>query len=77
VVAIGRTDADAARRAAPLHARSALPPEDPVIGPPGALVQRLGEFAAIGATRVHLRVVEMSDLDHLDVIAGDVLPQLR
>jgi F420-dependent oxidoreductase-like protein len=77
VVALGRTDAEAARRAAPLHVPSALPPEDPVVGPPEALVQRLGELAEVGATRVHLRVIDMDDLDHLDLIADKVLPHLR
>nr|WP_296066094.1 LLM class F420-dependent oxidoreductase [uncultured Actinoplanes sp.] len=77
VVAIGRDDREAARRAAPLHVASALPPEDPVEGSPAALVQRIGEMAAIGATRVHLRVTDMTDLDHLDLIASEVLPQVR
>jgi F420-dependent oxidoreductase-like protein len=76
VVAIGRTDADAQRRAAPLHVKSALPPEDPVVGHPDQLVQRIGEMAAIGAGRVHLRVIDMADLDHVDLIASEVLPQL-
>ncbi|GAA4688255.1 LLM class F420-dependent oxidoreductase [Phytohabitans rumicis] len=76
VVAIGRTDAEAQRRAAPLHAKSALPPEDPVVGSPALLVQRIGEFAEVGVTRVHLRIIEMDDLDHLELIASEVLPQL-
>ncbi|TDC81532.1 LLM class F420-dependent oxidoreductase [Micromonospora sp. KC606] len=76
VVAIGRTDAEARRRAAPLHVASALPPEDPVVGSPAQLVDRLGEFAAVGATRVHLRLIELDDLDHLELIAAEVLPQL-
>jgi F420-dependent oxidoreductase-like protein len=75
VVALGRTTAEAQRRAAPLHVPSALPPEDPVVGSPDALVQRLGEFAEAGATRVHLRVIDMADLDHVDLIASQVLPQ--
>ncbi|AGL14481.1 LLM class F420-dependent oxidoreductase [Actinoplanes sp. N902-109] len=77
VAAIGRSTAEAARRAAPLHVPSALPPEDPVVGSPGALVQRLGELAAIGTTRVHLRVIDLSDHDHVDLIAGEVLPHVR
>ncbi|MFF5174889.1 LLM class F420-dependent oxidoreductase [Micromonospora sp. NPDC000089] len=76
VVAIGRTDAEARHRAAPLHVKSALPPEDPVVGSPAQLVDRLGEFAAIGATRVHLRLIDLADLDHLELIAAEVLPQL-
>lgn len=77
VVAIGRTDAEAARRAAVLHDKgSALPPEDLLVGSPAQLVDRIGEFAAIGATRVHLRLVDLADLDHLELIAAEVLPQL-
>jgi F420-dependent oxidoreductase-like protein len=76
VVALGRTDAEAHRRAAPLHVPSALPPEDPVVGTPDKLVERIGALAAIGATRVHLRVIDMSDLDHVDLIAAEVLPQV-
>ncbi|MFD2765673.1 LLM class F420-dependent oxidoreductase [Micromonospora eburnea] len=76
VVAVGRTDAEAQRRAAPLHVKSALPPEDPVVGSPAQLVDRLGEFAAIGATRAHLRLIDFADLDHLELIATEVLPQL-
>ncbi|SDC54485.1 probable F420-dependent oxidoreductase, Rv1855c family [Streptomyces prasinopilosus] len=77
VVAIGRTDAEARRRAAPLHARSALPPEDPVVGSPARLVERLGEFAAIGASRIHLRLTDLTDLDHLELLASEVLPHLE
>jgi F420-dependent oxidoreductase-like protein len=76
VVAIGRTDAEAQRRAAPLHVPSALPPEDPVVGSPAQLAQRLGEFAEVGTTRVHLRLIDMTDVDHLELIAAEVLPQL-
>jgi len=76
VIALGRTDEEARRRAAPLHVKSALPPEDPVVGSPDRLVQRIGEMAEAGATRVHLRIIDMSDLDHVDLIASEVLPQV-
>ena len=76
VVAVGRNEREIARRAAPLHVRSALPPEAPVIGSAGALVQRIGELGEVGADRVHLRVIDLADLDLLDLIASEVLPQL-
>ncbi|MFI1193125.1 LLM class F420-dependent oxidoreductase [Micromonospora sp. NPDC020750] len=76
VVAVGGTDAEVRERAAPLRRMSALPPEDPVIGSPAQLVDRIGEFAAVGATRVHLRLTDLADLDHLELIAAEVLPQL-
>ncbi|MEV6691637.1 LLM class F420-dependent oxidoreductase [Micromonospora sp. NPDC051196] len=77
VVAVGRTDAQAQRRAAPLYVKSALPPEDSVVGSPQQLVDRIGEFAAIGTERVHLRLIDLTDLDHLELIASEVLPRLE
>ena len=47
-----------------------------MVGSPAQLVDRLGEFAAIGATRVHLRLIDFADLDHLELIGAEVLPQL-
>ncbi|GAA4225812.1 alkanesulfonate monooxygenase SsuD/methylene tetrahydromethanopterin reductase-like flavin-dependent oxidoreductase (luciferase family) [Streptosporangium album] len=47
-----------------------------MVGSPAQLVERIGEFAAIGATRVHLRLIDMADLDHLELIAAEVLPHL-
>ncbi|MEV4892174.1 LLM class flavin-dependent oxidoreductase [Nonomuraea sp. NPDC055795] len=76
VVAIGHDAAQIRRRSAPLRVPSALPPEDPVTGPPGLLVQRIGEFAEVGATRVYIRLSDLTDLDHLELIATEVLPQL-
>jgi F420-dependent oxidoreductase-like protein len=76
VAAVGRTEAEAQRRAEPLHGPTALPQEDPVIGSPAQLVQRIGEFADLGVTRVHLRVPEMLDFEHLELIAAEVIPQL-
>lgn len=77
VVACGRTGAQARARAAVLFEQdSALPQEDPVIGPPAKLVARIGELRGIGADRVYLRLTDLTDLDHLEVIAADVLPQL-
>jgi hypothetical protein len=37
---------------------------------------RLAEFAAIGAERVYLQVLDLHDLDHLALIASDVAPQV-
>lgn len=46
------------------------------VGSPARFVERLGEFSAIGASRIHLRLMDFNDLDHLELIAGEVLPQL-
>jgi len=75
-VACGRSDAQANRRAAILHEQTALPPEDAVCGPPALLVERIGEFVEVGTGRVYLRIVDPTDLDHLDLLAAEVLPHL-
>ncbi|MDT4987989.1 MAG: hypothetical protein QOI74_2083 [Micromonosporaceae bacterium] len=69
-VAVGRTDAEARKRA------DRIGQTPPLFGTPGQLVDRIGAFAGLGATRLYLQVLDLSDLDHLDVIAGHVVPQL-
>jgi alkanesulfonate monooxygenase SsuD/methylene tetrahydromethanopterin reductase-like flavin-dependent oxidoreductase (luciferase family) len=77
VVACGKSDAEARRRAAVLHeTNSALPPEDPVVGPPAKLVDRIEQLDEIGADRVYLRLTDLADLDHLELIASHVLPHV-
>jgi hypothetical protein len=34
-------------------------------------------YADIGVERVHLQIPDLPDLDHLDFIVREVLPQLR
>ena len=47
-----------------------------VAGTPAEVVARLAEFAEIGAERVYLQVLDLHDLDHLALIASDVVPQV-
>ncbi len=35
-----------------------------------------GQFASIGAERAYLRIADLADLDHLDLIAAEVMPQV-
>jgi len=71
-VACGRTDAELKSRMdaiGPAAARA-------LTGTPDALVEQLGRFAEAGASRAFLQILDLHDLDHLDVIASDVAPQL-
>jgi alkanesulfonate monooxygenase SsuD/methylene tetrahydromethanopterin reductase-like flavin-dependent oxidoreductase (luciferase family) len=47
-----------------------------VVGTPAEVVDRLGRFAATGADRAYLQIPVLADLDHLDLIASEVLPHL-
>jgi F420-dependent oxidoreductase-like protein len=40
------------------------------------VVDRIGAFAAAGATRLYLQILDVDDLDHLDLLAAEVAPQL-
>jgi F420-dependent oxidoreductase-like protein len=70
-VACGRTEAEARNRA------DAMGFTPPLFGTPDAVVDQLGRFAELGASRVFLQIRDLADLDHLDVIASEVASQLR
>jgi F420-dependent oxidoreductase-like protein len=69
-VAVGRTDAEARARADRIRT------SPPLFGTPDRVVDEIGRFAELGATRVFLQILDLSDLDHLDVIASDIATQL-
>ena len=50
---------------------------DGLAGSPAEVVDKLGLFAEAGATRVYLQVMDLADLDHLELIASEVMPQLE
>jgi F420-dependent oxidoreductase-like protein len=47
-----------------------------VVGTPGDVAEQLLAYARHGASRVFLQVLDLTDLDHLDLIAAEVAPQL-
>jgi F420-dependent oxidoreductase-like protein len=69
-VACGRTDAEARTRAEKMRATP------PLLGTAAEVADRIGTFAELGAQRMFLQVLDLADLDHLDVIASEVVPQL-
>ncbi|NUR58445.1 MAG: LLM class F420-dependent oxidoreductase [Catenulispora sp.] len=74
VVACGRTEAEISRRA---EAIARITPPNQVIWrlTPQELVDRLGEYHAIGTRRVYLRTFDLADLDQLELIGSAVLPR--
>jgi len=76
VLCCGRDDAEVARRAAAIGREPAELREHGVAGTVSEAVDRLGLLAEHGATRVYLQALDMSDLDHLDLVAREVATQL-
>ena len=76
-VCCGRDETELARRAAAIGWDLATQRADGLVGTPDEIVDRLGTFAALGATRIYLQVLDLHDLDHLELIAAEVMPQVR
>jgi F420-dependent oxidoreductase-like protein len=76
VVCCGRTDAEVARRAAAIGREAAELRENGLAGSPGELVQKIASFAAIGTETIYLQVLDLDDLEHLELIAAEVLPHV-
>jgi F420-dependent oxidoreductase-like protein len=73
-VCCGRSDAEVRARARAAGRDLAELRGSGLAGSPGEIAAKIGEFAAIGAERVYLQVLDLGDLDHLELIAAEVLP---
>jgi alkanesulfonate monooxygenase SsuD/methylene tetrahydromethanopterin reductase-like flavin-dependent oxidoreductase (luciferase family) len=76
VLCVGKDDAEVARRAAAIGRDPDELRAAGVAGTPAEAVDTLGRFAEAGASRVYLQVLDLADLDHLDLVAAEVAPQL-
>lgn len=76
VICVGSDEAEIASRAAAIGREPAELRENGVAGTPAEVIERLATFGAVGATRIYLQVLDLGDLDHLRLIAEDVLPAL-
>jgi F420-dependent oxidoreductase-like protein len=74
-VCCGKDEAEFRRRAAAIGQDPADLREHGVGGTPGEVAAKIAEFAEIGAERIYLQVLDLSDLEHLNLIASDVVPQ--
>ncbi len=76
VVCAGRDDAEIARRAAAIgRDADELRSNSPLVGTPAEIADKLSAYIAVGVQRVYLQLLDMSDLDHLEFFATEVVPQ--
>lgn len=73
VLCVGADEAEVDRRAAAIGRDPAELREHGVAGTPDEAVAKLIEYAKIGTARVYLQVLDLSDLDHLHLVASDVM----
>ncbi|GGU71837.1 LLM class F420-dependent oxidoreductase [Kitasatospora aureofaciens] len=76
VLCVGRDDAEVARRAAAIGREVDELKENGLAGTPDEVVEKIGRYAAAGSQRVYLQVLDLGDLDHLELVASRVAPQL-
>jgi F420-dependent oxidoreductase-like protein len=76
VVCVGKDDAEVARRAAAIGREVDELKENGLAGSPAEVVEKIGRYAELGATRFYLQTLDLSDLEHLELIASQVAPQL-
>jgi F420-dependent oxidoreductase-like protein len=76
-VGAGRDDAEVARRADAMGRDVDWLRNEALGGTPAELVDKIGTWRErTGITRLYLQVLDLSDLDHLELIASEVAPQL-
>ena len=76
VVCVGKDDAEVARRAAAIGRSVEDLKENGVAGSPDEAAEKIAAYAALGSQRIYLQVLDLQDLDHLELIAERVRPQL-
>jgi alkanesulfonate monooxygenase len=76
-LAVGTTDVDVARRFDATGLPEGAKNGNPLVGSPAQVVDALGQWREkAGLSRVYLQVHDLSDLDHLELVAAEVAPQL-
>lgn len=72
VACVGRDEQEIARRAAAIGREVDELRENGLAGTPQEVVDKIGRLRDVGAQRIYLQVLDLSDLDHLELIASDV-----
>jgi alkanesulfonate monooxygenase SsuD/methylene tetrahydromethanopterin reductase-like flavin-dependent oxidoreductase (luciferase family) len=76
VVCCGADEAEVGRRAANIGRQPDELRTNGVAGTPEEVVARLRSYAEIGAETVYLQVLDLNDLEHVDLLAAEVLPRV-
>ncbi len=77
VVCCGRDPQEVRRRAEAIGRDPEELRANGLAGSPAEIVDKIGRYAEIGASRIYLQLLDLDDLDHLHLIADQVLGQVR
>lgn len=76
VLCVGETEAEIARRAAAIGRDVAELRTNGLTGTPAEVVDKIGRYADLGAQRIYLQTLDLADLDHLRLVAAEVMPHV-
>jgi alkanesulfonate monooxygenase SsuD/methylene tetrahydromethanopterin reductase-like flavin-dependent oxidoreductase (luciferase family) len=75
-VCCGADEAEVTRRAAKIGRKPDELRANGAAGTPDEVVARLQAFGGIGAETIYLQVLDLDDLEHVELIAKEVLPKV-
>jgi F420-dependent oxidoreductase-like protein len=75
-VCVGADEEESRRRAAFIDRTPEDLRENAVAGTPQEVVDMIGRYAALGATRMYLQVLDLHDLEQIQLIASEVMPHV-
>jgi F420-dependent oxidoreductase-like protein len=76
VLCVGSDEAELDRRAAAIGREKAELRENGLVGTPDEVIDKIGRYADLGAQRLYLQVLDLVDLDHIALVARDVMPHV-
>lgn len=76
VLCCGRDEAEFRRRAEAIGREPAELRENGAAGTPDEVAAKIATYGELGVTRMYLQTLDLSDLDHLELVASKVAPQL-
>jgi alkanesulfonate monooxygenase SsuD/methylene tetrahydromethanopterin reductase-like flavin-dependent oxidoreductase (luciferase family) len=76
VLCCGADEAQIARRADAIGRSVEELRANGLAGTPDEVVDKIGRYAELGASRIYLQTLDLSDLDHLHLVADKVMPQV-
>ncbi|MDI6911125.1 LLM class F420-dependent oxidoreductase [Nocardioides sp.] len=76
VLCVGADEAEVGHRAAAIGREPAELRANGLAGTPAEVVDKIGRYAELGAQRIYLQVLDLADLDHLRLVAAEVMPHV-
>jgi F420-dependent oxidoreductase-like protein len=77
VLCVGEDDAEVERRAQRIGRDASELRANGLAGTVDEVITKIRSFAEIGAQRMYLQVLDLSDLDHLRLVAERVMPEVK